>query len=96
MRTYVDLTEGDRRAVQITLNNKTDGTAFVPSAAFVTIYDDTGTEVVPSAACYIDSNNVYTVIGTTVTSTPGKYKAHWIVKLGYTYNHSTIINVLDL
>jgi len=93
--TYFEIGENDVRVLEITLR-KQDGTAFAPSGAFVTIYDENENEVVAEQSAYISSNKVYTIIGTAVSATPGKYKVWW--KIHYesqVYNHITWVTVFD-
>jgi len=96
MRTTFNINQNEIRACELTLNDD-DGVAFTPSAAFVTINDENDVEVVARQEAYVSSNKIYTVIGTTTSGTIGKYKALWeIHKSGYTYYHTTIVNVMDL
>jgi hypothetical protein len=96
MRTYQSLYKDEIRAVEITVNDQ-DGQPFISDAASASVYDNSGEVVVAIQAAYTVTNRVYTVIGTTVTGTVGKYKIVWkLIKDAYTYYHSTDIVIEEL
>lgn len=95
MRTYQTLNKNEVRAVEITIRDR-DGQSFAPSGAFAEISKD-GSVVVAEQGVYIDVNKIYTVVGTTVTSTIGAYKIKWRITKGtYTFYHVTELTVVEL
>lgn len=102
MRTYQSLYQNEVRAVELTIDDDT-GTTWVPSAAYTKIERidrknyrglQTTTEVVAEQAAMSQSNRVYTVVGTMVTSACGDYQLTWRIRKGrYTYYHVTDLEV---
>ncbi len=96
METYQSMYEGEIRALELEIDDD-DGANFVPSGAFVQVLDDTGATVVAEQAALVVNNTVATLIGTTVTATPGEYKIIWrIIHSVHTYKHVTILEVQEL
>jgi len=96
MNTYQSFYQNEIRALELTINDQ-DGNNFYPSAAYAEVKTDTGVQVVAEQPAMVDSNQVRTLIGTTVTATVGEYKVIWrILYSGYTYYHITILEVQEL
>ncbi len=94
--TYQELNLNEIRAVQLTIEDNT-GVDFAPSAAYVSINDALGNEVVTRQAAVITNNNVYTTVGTTTTSAEGNYQIIWeLLKDNYTYYHCTVLDVIPI
>lgn len=95
-RTLQEMNVNEVRPLELTINDHT-GAAFSPSAAYVTIYDEDGTEVVAEQAAMVVNDRVYTVIGTTVSGTVGNYTVKWrILYSRYTYYHATDLQIVDI
>ena len=91
--TYQAFYQNEVRALQIEIDDN-DGTDFAPSAAYVSVKDEDGTEVVAEQAALVSSNTVSTLIGTTVTGTIGTYKVIWrILHSQHTYYHVTELEI---
>jgi hypothetical protein len=96
MRTYQTLYKNENRAVEITVNDQ-DGQPFISTAASASVYDSSNEIVVPINPARVEDNKIQTIIGTTVTSTVGKYKIVWkLWKDDYIYFHSTDVVVEEL
>lgn len=95
MHTLQTMYKNEVRAVEITILDQ-DNVAFEPDTAYVTIYDYDDNVIVAEQEAYVTSNEIYTVVGTTVTEDTGNYKIKWrIVKGDYTYYHLTNLIVLE-
>lgn len=95
-QTYQSFLQNEVRALQIEIDDN-DGTNFSPSAAYVQVQDNSGTEVVAEQAALVSGNTVSTLIGTTVTATVGKYKVIWrILHSEHTYYHITTLEIQQL
>lgn len=95
-RTQQEMHTNEIRPLEITINDHV-GNPFSPSAAYATVYDEDGTEVVAEQAAMVIVDRVYTIIGTTTTATAGRYTVKWrILYGGYTYYHATDLEVVDV
>lgn len=95
-RTLQEMNQNEVRPLELTINDHT-GSNFIPSAAYTTIYDDSGNVVVAEQPAMVISNTVYTVIGTTVSATVGDYVVKWrILYSTYTYYHATDLQIVEL
>ena len=95
-KTYQALNQNENRAVEIKMRDS-DGLIFEPTSAYTTVRDSDGNIVIAEQEAYVDSNSIYTIIGNTVTSTPGNYDIIWkIVKDVYIYYHVTELEVLKV
>ncbi len=96
METYKSMYQNEARALEIEINDN-DGASFAPSAAHVQVLDENGSTVVAEQAALVANNTIATVIGTTVTATPGEYKIIWrILHSVHTYYHVTKLEVQEL
>jgi len=96
MNTYQSFYQNEVRALELTINDQ-DGNDFIPSAAYAQVKTDKGVQVVAEQSAQVDSNQVRTIIGTTVTATAGEYKVIWrILYSQYIYYHTTILEVQEL
>lgn len=95
-RTMQEMQINEVRPLELTINDH-NGNPFSPSAAYVTIYDEDGTEVVSEQAAMVVNDRVYTVIGTTVSGTIGRYVVKWRILYSiYTYYHATDLEIVDI
>ena len=95
-RTQQEFNQNEVRKLELTINDE-DGQDFIPSAAYVTIINKSGTTVVEEEIADIDGNKVSTVINSTTTGTVGKYKVIWRLRKSiYTYYHLTEIEVISI
>lgn len=95
-RTYQELTQNDRRWVDLRINRNT-GVAYSPSGAY---YEVRGHEkqniVVPQTVATINENRVSAFITETVTASAGDYDILWeIRKEGNTNYHCTRLLVSE-
>ena len=98
MRTYQQLIQNERRAVELSIDDQ-DGNTFTPSAAYAQVNDSNGTVVTVEAPAFIDGTTsaVYTIVGTAVTANVGEYMIVWrLKKEGYTYYHATDLEVVQV
>jgi len=96
MITNQSLYLNENRVIQITLYDQ-DGAAFIPTLAYYSIKDDSGTEVVAETTATISSNTVSAIIGTTVTATAGEYDIIWKIVQGvYIYYNKTLLIVQEI
>jgi methionine-rich copper-binding protein CopC len=96
-RTYQELNINEIRAVELTIENK-DGVSFSPSAAWVTVNDSQGNDIVARQSASTSGNQISTVIGTITTSATGDYSIIWEMLSGdgYIYYHCTQLEVIPL
>lgn len=95
-RTLQEMNQNEVRPLELTIDDHT-GAPFSPSAAYVTIYDDSGNVVVAEQPAMVVGFTVYTVIGTTVSGTIGDYVVKWrILYSKYTYYHATDLQIVEL
>ena len=95
-RTLQEMNQNEVRPLELTINDPI-GAPFSPSAAYVTVLDDSGNTVVAEQAAMVVGSTVYTVIGTTVSGTVGDYVVKWrILYSTYTYYHATDLQIVDL
>ena len=92
------LTQGEYRAITITVLDQ-DNTAVIPtSASTFKVTDANGVEVLTEANATISSNDMTGVITTAVTGTVGKFYLIWKIydSDGYIYYHKTLLQVVSL
>jgi methionine-rich copper-binding protein CopC len=95
-RTMQEMQVNEIRPLELTINDH-NGEPFAPSAAYVTIYDEDGEEVVAEQAAMIVNDRVYTVIGTATSANIGRYTVKWRILYSiYTYYHATDLEIVDL
>ena len=79
-RTYQELTQNDRRWVDLKINRST-GEAYAPSAAY---YEVKGTQrkniVVPRTVATVNQNRVSAFITETVTASAAEYDLIWEIR----------------
>ena len=96
MNTYQSFYQNEVRALELTINDQ-DGYSFSPSGAYTQIKTDAGVQVIEEQAAMVYDNKIRTLIGTTVTFLPGKYKVIWKIKqAGHSFYHITILEVQEL
>ena len=95
MNTYQSFYVGEDRALEIDINDQ-DGNDFAPSAAWAQVKTDKGVTIIAEQPAMRDGSKIITLIGPTVTATPGEYKVIWrIAHAGHTYYHVTILEVQE-
>lgn len=94
--TYQSFYVNEDRALEITINDQY-GNAFIPSAAWIQVKTDKGVTVIAEQPAMVLDNRVMTIIGTTVTSNPGKYIIIWrIVYASRFYYHVTELEIQEI
>lgn len=92
--TYQALNQNENRAIEIKIRDS-NGSPFNPDSAYTKVRDSDGNIIIQEQDAYVSDNSVYTIIGPTVTSTPGNYDVIWkVVKGDYIYYHVTELEVL--
>jgi hypothetical protein len=92
------LTQGEHRAITITVLDQ-DNTAVIPtSASTFKVTNSDGTEVLTEANATISDNTMTGIITTAVTGTVGRYYLIWKIydSDGYLYYHKTLLQVVSL
>lgn len=92
-RRYETLFQNEKKNINLTLTDD-DGSSISPSAAYYTVNDSDGTEVIAESEALITINVLTATITSAVTAVIGKYKVEWRVRVGtYTYYYSTDLYV---
>lgn len=79
-RTYQELTQNDRRIVDLNINRKT-GVAYTPSgASFEVVGHEKQNSVVPLTPATVLYNRVSAFITETVTASAGDYDIKWEIR----------------
>jgi len=95
-RTYQEMNQNEIRPLEVSINDHT-GAPFSPSAAYSSVYDADGAEIVSEQPAMVIDNKIYTVIGTIVSANTGNYTVKWrIVYSNYTYYHATDLVIVEL
>lgn len=78
--TYQDLNLNDIKTVQITVYRDT-GEPYAPSGAYFKVNGSLkDNPIIPRTPANVDSNKVYTQIGTTITASAGEYDLIWEIR----------------
>ena len=95
METYQSFYVNEDRALEITIDDQ-DGNDFSPSAAWTQVITDSNSLIISEQPALVSGNQIRTLIGQTVTATPGEYKVIWrLAYNGHTYYHITILEIQE-
>ena len=96
--TYQTLTQGENRAVTITIQNQHHVAVTPMDTSKYQVTDCDGGVVVAEASATVSSNALTCVIGTIVTGTIGDYYIIWKIvdEDGYIYYHKTNLQISSL
>jgi hypothetical protein len=85
--------EGSKKALQLTITKKSDGSNYVLTNVFASVLNSSGEIAIPEVECMIIENKASFVLDT-ATLDKGKYFIKWrILKNEYISYHKTVLQI---